>query len=32
MESGGNPLDNNYEILKEFGSLDDSIFTNAWDV
>ena len=31
MESGGNPLDNNYEILKEFG-LDDSIFTNAWDV
>ncbi|MDH5768245.1 MAG: amidohydrolase family protein [Nitrospirota bacterium] len=27
----GNPLDNNYTILKEFG-IHDSIFTNAWDV
>ena len=27
----GNPLDNNYNILKEFG-IHESIFTNAWDV
>lgn len=27
----GNPLDNNYNILKEFG-IHDSIFTNAWNV
>ena len=31
MEEKGNPLDNNYEILKEFG-IHGSIFTNAWEV
>jgi hypothetical protein len=27
----GNPLDHNYEILKEF-RIHESIFTSAWDV
>jgi len=31
IKGQGNPLDNNYTILKEFG-IHDSIFTNAWDI
>lgn len=31
IKEQGNPLDNNHDILKEFG-IHDSIFTNAWDV
>ena len=31
VEKQGNPLDNNFNILKEFG-IHDSIFTNAGDV
>jgi mannonate dehydratase len=31
MTTGGNPLDNNHDILKEFG-IHESIFTNACDV
>ena len=31
VKEDGNPLDNNYEILKKFG-IHDSIFTNAADV
>jgi mannonate dehydratase len=31
LKDGGNPLDNNYDILKEFG-IHESIFTNASDV
>lgn len=31
IEKSGNPLDNNYNILKEFG-IQESIFTNAWNV
>jgi len=30
-ETGQNPLDRNYEILREFG-IHKSIFTNAWNV
>lgn len=31
LKEDGNPLDNNYDILKEFG-IHESIFTNACDV
>jgi predicted TIM-barrel fold metal-dependent hydrolase len=31
LKDGGNPLDNNYDILKKFG-IHESIFTNACDV
>jgi len=31
IKEQGNPLDNNYDVLKEFG-IHDSIFINAWDV
>ncbi|HSB05680.1 MAG TPA: hypothetical protein VLK23_10850, partial [Thermodesulfobacteriota bacterium] len=31
IKDKGNPLDNNYDILREFG-IHSSIFTNAWDV
>ena len=31
IKEQGNPLDNNYNVLKEFG-IHDSIFINAWDV
>jgi predicted TIM-barrel fold metal-dependent hydrolase len=31
LKDEGNPLDNNYYILREFG-IHESILTNAWDV
>ena len=31
IKEQGNPLDKNYDVLKEFG-IHASIFTNAWDV
>ncbi len=31
VKNKGNPLDNNYNILRDFG-IHPSIFTNAWDV
>jgi len=31
MKGEGNPLDNNYNVLREFG-MHPSIFTNAEDV